>query len=129
MTLQVSVHSLQGSISNPEDGVTVILAIVNTALGTSAAGIFTLIFNKTGIVPGTDTHYSLLTTINGSLTGKIGIVKTARVLTAITESGCLILCCRYYCPLRWLRPLRTMGFNRSWRSKWTSLSLFKVTKN
>ncbi len=52
---------------------TVILAIVNTALGTSAAGIFTLIFNKMGIIPGTERHYSLLTTINGSLTGTIAL--------------------------------------------------------
>ena len=59
----------QGSISHPEDGILVILAIVNTALGTSAAGVFTLIFNKTGIVPGTGGNYSFLDTMNGSLTG------------------------------------------------------------
>ena len=61
---------IQGSISNPEDGITVITAIVNTALGTSAAGIATLMFNKTGFVPGTGHNYSLLTVINGSLTGR-----------------------------------------------------------
>ncbi len=59
----------QGSISHPEDGILVILAIVNTALGTSAAGVATLVFNKTGIVPDTGGYYSFLTTMNGSLTG------------------------------------------------------------
>ena len=44
-------------------------AIVNTALGTSAAGLSTLMFSKTGIVPGTGRNYSFLITMNGSLTG------------------------------------------------------------
>ncbi len=63
----------QGSISNPEDGIIIVLAIVNTALGTSAAGISTLVFSKSGILasPGSPGgKYSLLDTINGSLTGK-----------------------------------------------------------
>ena len=62
----------QGSISNPEDGVIVVQAIVNTALGTSAAGLSTLVFSKSGWLasPGTiGGKYSLLDTINGSLTG------------------------------------------------------------
>ena len=62
--------SFQGSISNPDDGIVIATAIVNTALGTSAAGLCTLIFNKTGIVPGTGGNYSFLITMNGSLTGK-----------------------------------------------------------
>ena len=61
----------QGSISNPGDGEAIATAIVNTALGTSAAGICTLIFNKTGIVPGTGGNYSFLITMNGSLTGNM----------------------------------------------------------
>ena len=64
------VSSFQGSISNPDDGIVIATAIVNTALGTSAAGLCTLIFNKTGIVPGTGGNYSFLITMNGSLTGK-----------------------------------------------------------
>ena len=63
-------NELQGSISNQGDGVAIATAIVNTALGTSAAGICTLIFHKTGIVPGTGAYYSFLLTMNGSLTGK-----------------------------------------------------------
>ena len=62
--------SFQGSISNPDDGIVIATAIVNTALGTSAAGLCTLIFNKTGIVPGTGGNYSFLITMNGSLTGR-----------------------------------------------------------
>ncbi len=46
-------------------------AIVNTALGTSAAGVFTLLFNKIGIIPGTGGNYSFLITMNGSLTGEL----------------------------------------------------------
>jgi hypothetical protein len=61
---------IQGSISNPGDGIAIARAIVNTALGTSAAGLCTLIFNKTGIVPGSGQYYSFLITMNGSLTGK-----------------------------------------------------------
>jgi Amt family ammonium transporter len=49
------------------------LAIVNTALGTSAAGISTLLSNRLGIIPGTGQNYSLLTTINGSLTGTVAL--------------------------------------------------------
>ena len=60
----------QGSISNEGDGLAIAQAIVNTALGTSAAGLSTLIFNKTGIVPGTGGGYSFLVTMNGSLTGQ-----------------------------------------------------------
>ena len=60
----------QGSISHDGDGVAVATAIVNTVLGTAAAGLSTLIFNKTGIVPGTGGNYSFLITMNGSLTGK-----------------------------------------------------------
>jgi hypothetical protein len=60
----------QGSISNPGDGIAIARSIVNTALGTSAAGLCTLIFNKTGIVPGSGQYYSFLVTMNGSLTGK-----------------------------------------------------------
>ena len=44
-------------------------AIVNTALGTSVAGLSTLLLNKTGLVPGTGHHFSFLLTMNGSLTG------------------------------------------------------------
>lgn len=62
--------TFQGSISHPGDGIAIARAIVNTALGTSAAGLFTLIFNKTGIVPGSGQYYSFLITMNGSLTGK-----------------------------------------------------------
>ena len=65
----------QGSISNPGDGEAIATAIVNTALGTSAAGICTLIFNKTGIVPGTGGNYSFLITMNGSLTGNMNDMK------------------------------------------------------
>ena len=60
----------QGSISHPGDGIAIATASVNTALGTSAAGISTLIVNKTGIIPGTGGYYSFLTTMNGSLTGE-----------------------------------------------------------
>ena len=60
----------QGSISNEGDGIAVATAIVNTALGTSAAGISTLLFNKIGWIPGTGGNYSFLITMNGSLTGK-----------------------------------------------------------
>ncbi len=60
----------QGSISNPGDGIAIARAVVNTALGTSAAGLCTLIFNKTGIVPGSGQYYSFLVTMNGSLTGR-----------------------------------------------------------
>ena len=59
----------KGSITNPGDGLAVATAIVNTALGTSAAGLSTLMFSKTGIVPGTGRNYSFLITMNGSLTG------------------------------------------------------------
>ena len=44
-------------------------AVVNTAFGTAAAGLSTLMFSKTGIVPGTGKNYSFLITMNGSLTG------------------------------------------------------------
>ena len=44
-------------------------AIVNTALGTSVAGLSTLLLNKTGLIPGTGHHFSFLLTMNGSLTG------------------------------------------------------------
>ena len=60
---------VKGSITNPGDGLAVATAIVNTALGTSAAGLSTLMFSKTGIVPGTGRNYSFLITMNGSLTG------------------------------------------------------------
>ena len=66
----------QGSISNPGDGARVTSAMVNTALGTSAAGISTLVFSKMfsclrprdggGAAEG---KYSFLTTMNGSLAG------------------------------------------------------------
>jgi len=59
----------QGSISQAGDGVAVATSIVNTALGTSAAGICTLLFNKLGVLPGISRKYSFLTTMNGSLTG------------------------------------------------------------
>ena len=67
---KLEVFFLQGSISNPGDGIAIARAVVNTALGTSAAGICTLVFNKTGIVPGSGQYYSFLVTMNGSLTGK-----------------------------------------------------------
>ena len=66
----------QGSISHPGDGVAIATAIVNTALGTSAAGLCTLIFNKMAVVPGTGGNYSFLITMNGSLTGKYSTVPT-----------------------------------------------------
>jgi len=62
----------QGSISQAGDGVAVATAIVNTALGTSAAGICTLLFNKSGVVPGSR-KYSFMTTMNGSLTGTVAL--------------------------------------------------------
>jgi len=49
--------------------VAIATAIVNTALGTSVAGLSTLLLNKTGLVPGTGHHFSFLLTMNGSLTG------------------------------------------------------------
>ena len=55
----------QGSISRDGDGIAVATAIVNTALGTSAAGICTLLFNKIGVIPGTGHNYSFLITMNG----------------------------------------------------------------
>ena len=61
--------SNQGSISQPGDGIAVATAVVNTAFGTAAAGLSTLMFSKTGIVPGTGKNYSFLITMNGSLTG------------------------------------------------------------
>ena len=67
--IPMSCFGFQGSISNLGDGITVTRAIVNTALGTSAAGISTLMFNKVGIIPGTGSNYSFMTTMNGSLTG------------------------------------------------------------
>jgi len=63
----------QGSISNPGDGVAIATAIVNTALGTSVAGLSTLLLNKTGLVPGTGHHFSFLLTMNGSLTGTVAL--------------------------------------------------------
>jgi Amt family ammonium transporter len=72
----------QGSISNPDDGIVIATAIVNTALGTSAAGLATLIFNKTGIVPGTGGNYSFLITMNGSLTGTVALCAGCNVYPA-----------------------------------------------
>ena len=67
----------QGSISNPGDGARVTSAMVNTALGTSAAGISTLVFSKVfslmksnGGDAAAHGKYSFLTTMNGSLAGK-----------------------------------------------------------
>ncbi len=45
-------------------------AIVNTALGTSAAGVSTLLAYKLRKTSGGGAYYSFLTTMNGSLTGK-----------------------------------------------------------
>ena len=66
----------QGSISNPGDGARVTSAMVNTALGTSAAGISTLVFSKmfSCLRPrdggaAAEGKYSFLTTMNGSLAG------------------------------------------------------------
>ena len=66
----------QGSISNPGDGARVTSAMVNTALGTSAAGISTLVFSKVfSFMRSNDGaaaqgKCSFLTTMNGSLAGK-----------------------------------------------------------
>ncbi len=67
-------------------------AIVNTALGTSAAGLCTLIFNKTGIVPGTGGNYSFLITMNGSLTGKNKAYKGAPFI--FTTLDCKAVSCK-----------------------------------
>lgn len=78
---------MQGSISHPGDGIAIATAIVNTALGTSAAGLSTLIFNKTGIIPGTGGYYSFLMTMNGSLTGDYLIFSHSAYLWFLSGSG------------------------------------------
>ena len=92
----------QGSISHPGDGIAVATSIVNTALGTSAAGLFTLIFNKFGVIPGTGGTYSFLATMNGSLTGTVALCAGCNVFEAWAAvvvgavSGPLFLFFRYY---------------------------------
>ncbi len=55
---------------------------MNTALGTSAAGLCTLIFHKTGVIPGTGHTYSFLATMNGSLTGTVALCAGCNVVDA-----------------------------------------------
>lgn len=92
----------QGSISHPGDGVAIATSIVNTALGTSAAGLCTLIFCKTGIVPGTGHTYSFLLTMNGSLTGTVALCAGCNVYqswAAVVVGACcgpLFLYSRYF---------------------------------
>ncbi|EDO33264.1 predicted protein [Nematostella vectensis] len=61
----------QGSISNPGDAETVAAAVVNTFIS-GAAGALTALFIKR-IIPGAGRNWSLLTTINGGLTGMVAI--------------------------------------------------------
>ena len=90
MSTKLPTLTLQGSISHSGDGIAVATSIVNTALGTSAAGLFTLIFNKAGIIPGTGGTYSFLATMNGSLTGNlknsnVGLICNQLSLFALQE--------------------------------------------
>ncbi|XP_071956817.1 putative ammonium transporter 1 [Antedon mediterranea] len=60
----------QGSISNPGDGVVVAESIVNTVLS-GGVGALCALFSK--LVFYKENHWSLLTTINGGLTGMVAI--------------------------------------------------------
>lgn len=59
----------QGSISNPGDGDTVGLAIVNTILGASTGGLTVLFINKFCF----HQPWSFLMTLNGALTGMVSL--------------------------------------------------------
>ncbi|EDO49141.1 predicted protein [Nematostella vectensis] len=61
----------QGSISNPGDAEIAAVAVVNTFISGSA-GALTALFIKR-IIPGAGKNWSLLTTINGALTGMVAI--------------------------------------------------------
>ena len=87
----------QGSISNPGDGARVTSAMVNTALGTSAAGISTLVFSKVfslmrsndgAAATAAQGKYSFLTTMNGSLAGKH---KQSRPRLSVLEENILFV--------------------------------------
>ncbi|XP_070551457.1 putative ammonium transporter 1 isoform X1 [Ptychodera flava] len=61
----------QASISQPGDGPVVALAIVNTTLAGSFGALVALAIRRTGLVM--SGSWSLLTTINGALTGMVAI--------------------------------------------------------
>ncbi|XP_078670890.1 putative ammonium transporter 1 [Branchiostoma floridae x Branchiostoma belcheri] len=61
----------QGSISSPGDGVIVALAITNTVISGSSAGLIAMVIKRVGLLG--DLHWSLLTTLNGALTGMVAI--------------------------------------------------------
>jgi len=59
------------SISNPGDGLKVSMATVNTIIAGSSSGLTTMCLNKLiYALKGKEHYWSLLITINGSLTGE-----------------------------------------------------------
>ncbi|KAK7098148.1 putative ammonium transporter 1 isoform X2 [Littorina saxatilis] len=57
------------SISNPGNGANVALSVVNTIISGSVSAFFTMLLQKTGLFG--NQRWSLLTTLNGALTGMV----------------------------------------------------------
>ncbi len=68
----VSDHFLQASISEEGDGEAIALACVNTIISAAFGALSSMILNHLILVFSDDTSkWSLLTTINGGLTGEL----------------------------------------------------------
>ena len=64
--------SSQGSIASPGDGAAVSIAVKNTVLAACGGAFTTLLMNKTKYFG--DGKWSYLTTLNGCLTGMVGVL-------------------------------------------------------